>query len=467
MWLRAAAALGLAGALALAGCSRSNPQEREVTDQGAQPRQPLSGVAPLRQEPTVPAASPRELLPPDRTHAVISGVLSWDDPGLAGFSTRARKDLELAKLLEQRGVPEGRIKVLLDAEATTGAIIDAVAVAARQAPAGATLLFYYAGHGVRGADGNAYFASRDMRSGAPEETGLSLDRLTHTITEHFHGQRVVLMADCCYSGALKAVAERLSASGLAAVSLTSADAANVSTKNWTFTQAIIDGLRGDALCDEDGNGTIVLEELSTEVRAAMLFREGQRYGYHRASVAPDVVVGTTVSLDGRPERLPANRRRYVEIETPRGWQVARVRAAAGDQLTVRTYDYSLSTDHQVAVAQTRPIEFRHYAAGAAVEVYWGGKVWPAKVERADGDFHFISYPGWPAYWNEWVTSRRIVDATSKAGVIPQAAAVMVEWRGDWYPAQVLQRKADRYLIHYDGYDASWDEWVGQRRIRRR
>jgi hypothetical protein len=44
-----------------------------------------------------------------------------------------------------------------------------------------------------------------------------------------------------------------------------------------------------------------------------------------------------------------------------------------------------------------------------------------------------------------------------------------EWRGQWFPAKVLKRETvggkPRYLIHYLGYDSSWDEWVASERIR--
>ena len=38
---------------------------------------------------------------------------------------------------------------------------------------------------------------------------------------------------------------------------------------------------------------------------------------------------------------------------------------------------------------------------------WGKRLWDAKVLRRDGDFHFITYPGWPSVWDEWVLSDRI------------------------------------------------------------
>lgn len=47
--------------------------------------------------------------------------------------------------------------------------------------------------------------------------------------------------------------------------------------------------------------------------------------------------------------------------------------------------------------------------------------------------------------------------------------VLVEWKGSWWPARViaLREGIAPYKIHYDGYSASWDEWVGPNRIKRR
>jgi hypothetical protein len=45
--------------------------------------------------------------------------------------------------------------------------------------------------------------------------------------------------------------------------------------------------------------------------------------------------------------------------------------------------------------------------------------------------------------------------------------IEVEWGQRWWPAETLQVKGDKYRIHYTGFDASWDEWVGKDRIRAR
>lgn len=46
-------------------------------------------------------------------------------------------------------------------------------------------------------------------------------------------------------------------------------------------------------------------------------------------------------------------------------------------------------------------------------------------------------------------------------------AVMVKWKNSWWPAHVIavRNSGQSYRIHYDGYSNSWDEWVGNARIR--
>ena len=43
--------------------------------------------------------------------------------------------------------------------------------------------------------------------------------------------------------------------------------------------------------------------------------------------------------------------------------------------------------------------------------------------------------------------------------------VKVEWNGSWWDALVRDSKEKSYLIHYVGFDTSWDEWVEPNRIK--
>jgi hypothetical protein len=45
--------------------------------------------------------------------------------------------------------------------------------------------------------------------------------------------------------------------------------------------------------------------------------------------------------------------------------------------------------------------------------------------------------------------------------------VKVNWKGSWWSASVIKVGKNSWKIHYDGYNNSWDEWVGPKRIRKR
>lgn len=56
-------------------------------------------------------------------------------------------------------------------------------------------------------------------------------------------------------------------------------------------------------------------------------------------------------------------------------------------------------------------------------------------------------------------------SSASAPPLRSGDAVQVEWKGRWFGARILQANAGRYLVRYDGYDSSWDEWVTPARIK--
>lgn len=395
-------------------------------------------------------------LEPARVVGVVAGVLSWADPGLAAYPTEHRKDQELHELLVAGGASPDRLVLLLDGQATAAAIRDALARTAALAGPEDTLVFYYAGHGMKQDDGRVVFASTDVRSGDALGTGLVAEDLAPLIRRSFRGQRVLLWADCCYSGALAHVARELARDGTPAAAITSAAFENASTDNWTFTQTVIDALRGDALTDRDGDGRVTLGELADEVRDAMAGRERQRAGVALCGVPP------RVTLAGARGRRAKGAGPYVEAKTDRGWETARVLSVEGERARVELYRYATKVRLAAGPGELRTVTWRHYPEGTPVDVTWEGAVYEAVVKGHDGDFHWIGYPGWSDRWDEWVLSDRIV-GPHKAGARLQA--VEVEWRGRWWPAQVVRREGESTCIHYVGYDSSWDECVPPSRVR--
>jgi len=114
--------------------------------------------------------------------------------------------------------------------------------------------------------------------------------------------------------------------------------------------------------------------------------------------------------------------------------------------------------------------------GNKAEVLWKGTWYPATVKKVKGDQCYIHYAGYGNNWDEWVGPDRIkikgedntASASNPADPAPKYSVgdpVQVNWKGSWYPARVIAVGNNKWKIHYDGYDNSWDEWVALRRIR--
>ncbi len=100
------------------------------------------------------------------------------------------------------------------------------------------------------------------------------------------------------------------------------------------------------------------------------------------------------------------------------------------------------------------------------EVLWGGSWWPAEVVARRGALTKIHYTGWGPEWDEWVTAARLRFVKPSAVPAPRAGQpVEVEWRGSWWPAEVIEHRAGLTKIHYTGWGAEWDEWIEAPRLR--
>lgn len=94
-------------------------------------------------------------------------------------------------------------------------------------------------------------------------------------------------------------------------------------------------------------------------------------------------------------------------------------------------------------------------AGDAVSVLWKGKWYDAQVLQTTPQQCLVSYNGYDSSWDEWVGPDRY---------LLKHRSVSVLWKGKWYPAQVQRTRQNGYLVSYEGYDSSWDEWVDNNRI---
>ncbi len=157
------------------------------------------------------------------------------------------------------------------------------------------------GTGRNSDQGNdVYLASYD--AGDDDVDGWSINSIPGKINASKCG-RVLWLIDCCYSGQAGLAITRQS-KGPAYAAITSSAASESSTEHWTFTEALLDALRGVSYVDLNHDGTVTLAEFATHVEADMNAAEEQRSAFeHTKGFDPEMVAGR-----GEAAGEPADRR---------------------------------------------------------------------------------------------------------------------------------------------------------------
>ena len=282
---------------------------------------------------------------PQRTWVFIVGILKWEDPEtFPSFPAANRRDAQLADFFRREGVPANQLIYLQDAQATTRRVRQRFAQMLSQTREGDLLFVYFTGHGYKSDDERTtFFATYD----AGENTdGWSTRSIVSDINLRFRGSRVLLTADCCYSGELVKDARRLEAR-ISYAALTSATSKQTSTENWTFTEMLLAGLRGKVYADLDGDGDITLGEIAENERRDMAFAEDQQASFVVKGLFQDLVIANAPQAAN-----PAIGRRVV-VRSEGDWYKARVIDARGNRLRVHYFGYEDSDDEWVLARQIR------------------------------------------------------------------------------------------------------------------
>jgi hypothetical protein len=286
---------------------------------------------------------------PQRTWVFVVGALRFKHADVFdSFPQENRRDAQLVDFFREQGVPAEQIVYLRDREATARRIQNSLAAQLSRARKGDLLFLYYTGHGYKSDEGDTtYLASYD--AGDDDVPGWPVDSIPATIERFFKGSRAFIALDNCYSGALvDAVTKRARRVSYAA--LTSSTADQSSTGEWTFTEALLSALRGQASEDANGDGEITLEELASEVKEDMSFAENQRAVFaSTGDFSPQMVLS-----EAEAKRDPRVGER-VEVKSEGDWYKGRIINVdhRGARFLIHYYGWDDSYDEWVRSKQIR------------------------------------------------------------------------------------------------------------------
>jgi hypothetical protein len=275
-----------------------------------------------------------------RRSALIIANDDYQDAGLGRLRAPARDAEELARVLANPGIgafevdvvsnqPEWRLRRTIGAFFTDRSRDD-------------LLLLHFSCHGVKDDSGQLYFATTDTELANLDATAVPADFVNRHMSRS-HSRRIVLLLDCCYSGAFargmlaKAgtgveLRERFEGRGRIVLTASSAmeyafeatELARDDGRPSIFTRALVRGLQtGEA--DADGDGRVSVDELYDYVYEQVLTETPkQTPGRWNFEVAGDLLIARSPAV--RPVRLPPELQQAVQHP------IARIRLGAVEEL---------------------------------------------------------------------------------------------------------------------------------------
>lgn len=211
-----------------------------------------------------------------RRHSFLAGV--QDYPGTGGLTPlkRAHADVDrlsrIAKEPKYMG-PDPHVAVIKSP--TLDEVKKELRLFLREIKRGDVAIFYFSGHGMRNDDGDLFLCFTDTDEADLELTALNISQLSDVLKAK-RLNRVLVVLDCCYSGAAGAQLTKDSLSspinraenampdgkGIYVLSASSAtQTAKEGGENGVFTGHLIHGIEsGEA--DDDGDGHITVHDLA-------------------------------------------------------------------------------------------------------------------------------------------------------------------------------------------------------------
>jgi hypothetical protein len=193
------------------------------------------------------------------------------------------------------------------------------------------LLLYFSCHGVKDPAGKLYFATSNTTFDLLRSTGISASFVSEQM-EYSRSKRIVLLLDCCYSGAFlkgfrargddSVAVDQLEGRGRAVITASRATeyafeadelAAENAAQPSVFTGAVVEGLATGS-ADVDGDGLVTVDELYDYVYDAVRGQVAGQTPGRWIHVEGDLVVARNPFAATRPAALPPELQRAVESD---------------------------------------------------------------------------------------------------------------------------------------------------------
>jgi len=215
-----------------------------------------------------------------KLYVLAIGVSQYQDDGLRlGLAAKDALDFgEVWKSQEGAMYAGTEVRVLTDAQATKGNILDGLEWIQRQVTQKDVAILFFAGHGINDPTGMFYFLPVDADLDRLKRTGVSQSDITSTVAAI--AGKVLVFIDACHSGNLMGKVKRRGGLDIGAVINELASAENgalvfssatgrqyaLENSEWgngAFTKALVEGVSGKA--DFMGKGRITVNMLDLYV----------------------------------------------------------------------------------------------------------------------------------------------------------------------------------------------------------
>lgn len=215
---------------------------------------------------------------PAARDALLIATGRYDSPVFAQLRSPSRDAQELGRLLADPAIGRFNVSTVIDGRSYEIAQRVEEFFAGRDR--GDLLLVHLSCHGLKNDDGELYFAARNTNKNLLGSTAMSA-AFVHEQMRRCRARSIVLLLDCCFSGAFMAGAKgdvgvdlqgQLSGFGRAVLTATSRteyawegdNARRLEPEPSRFTAAVVDGL-ATGKADRDGDGKIAVDELYEHV----------------------------------------------------------------------------------------------------------------------------------------------------------------------------------------------------------